>query len=57
MAVHVLLTDEAIEEAKKEMMSSLNIVNISNGQVLASPAKDMLIGFYLMTDLVKSKKT
>ena len=56
MAVHVLLTDEAIEEAKKEMMSSLNIVNISNGQVLASPAKDMLIGFYLMTDLVKSKK-
>lgn len=55
MAVHILLTDEAIEEAKKEMMSSLNIVNISNGQVLASPAKDMLIGFYLMTDLVESK--
>lgn len=55
MAVHVLLTDEAIEEAKREMMSSLNVVNISNGQVLASPAKDMLIGFYLMTDLVKSE--
>ena len=55
MAVHILLTDEAIEEAKKEMMSSLNIVNISNGQVLASPAKDMLIGFYMMTDLVESK--
>lgn len=55
MAVHILLTDEAIEEAKKEMMSSQNIVNISNGQVLASPAKDMLIGFYMMTDLVESK--
>ncbi|HOR06295.1 MAG TPA: DNA-directed RNA polymerase subunit beta', partial [Candidatus Dojkabacteria bacterium] len=55
MAVHILLTDEAIEEAKREMMSSLNIVNISNGQVLASPAKDMLIGFYMMTDLVESK--
>ncbi len=55
MAVHILLTDEAIEEAKKEMMSSLNIVNISNGQVLASPAKDMLIGFYMMTDMVESK--
>ncbi len=37
------------------MMSSQNIVNISNGQVLASPAKDMLIGFYMMTDLVESK--
>lgn len=56
MAVHILLTDEAIEEAKREMMSSLNIVNISNGQVLASPAKDMLIGFYMMTNLVENKK-
>ncbi len=56
MAVHVLLTDDAIEEAKREMMSSLNVVNISNGQVLASPAKDMLIGFYMMTNLVESKK-
>ncbi|NMC08847.1 DNA-directed RNA polymerase subunit beta', partial [Candidatus Microgenomates bacterium] len=52
MAVHILLTEEAMEEAKREMMSSKNIVNISNGQVLASPAKDMLIGFYLMTDMV-----
>ncbi len=51
MAVHILLTDVAIEEAKKEMMSSLNVVNISNGQILASPAKDMIIGFYMMTDL------
>ncbi len=55
MAVHILLTDEAIEEAKREMMSSLNIVNISNGQVLASPAKDMLLGFYMMTNLIESK--
>jgi DNA-directed RNA polymerase subunit beta' len=55
MAVHILLTEEAMEEAKREMMSSKNIVNISNGQVLASPAKDMLIGFYLMTDMVNAK--
>jgi len=50
MSVHVLLTEEALEEAKKDIMASRNIVNISNGQVLATPAKDMLIGFYLMTD-------
>lgn len=56
MAVHILLTDEAMEEAKREMMSSKNIVNISNGQVLASPAKDMLIGFYLMSDMNKVEK-
>lgn len=50
MSVHVLLTQEALEEAKRDIMASKNIVNISNGQVLATPAKDMLIGFYLMTD-------
>jgi DNA-directed RNA polymerase subunit beta' len=51
MSVHVLLTQEALEEAKQDIMSSKNIVNISNGQVLATPAKDMLLGYYLMTDM------
>lgn len=51
MSVHLLLTKEALEEAKKDIMASKNIVNISNGQVLATPAKDMLIGFFLMTDM------
>ena len=55
MAVHILLTEEARKEAEREMMSSKNIINISNGQILASPAKDMLLGFYLMTDLEESK--
>jgi DNA-directed RNA polymerase subunit beta' len=55
MAVHILLTEEAEEEAKNQMMSSQNIVNISNGQVLATPAKDMLIGFFLMTELTKKE--
>jgi len=50
MSVHVLLTEEALEEAKRDIMASKNIVNISNGKVLATPAKDMLLGFYLMTD-------
>lgn len=56
MAVHILLTKEAEEEAKRDIMSSKSIVNISNGQVLATPAKDMLIGFFLMTEMVNSKK-
>lgn len=56
MAVHILLTKDAEEEARKDMMSSKNIVNISNGQVLATPAKDMLIGFFLMTDMKEVKK-
>jgi DNA-directed RNA polymerase subunit beta' len=56
MAVHVLLTDEALEEAKETMMASSNIVNISNSQVLATPSKDMLLGFFLMTDLKEVEK-
>ncbi|MFA5633625.1 MAG: DNA-directed RNA polymerase subunit beta' [Candidatus Dojkabacteria bacterium] len=56
MAVHILLTEEAEKEAKEQMMSSQNIVNISNGQVLATPAKDMLIGFFLMTNLKKVER-
>ncbi len=55
MAVHILLTEEARAEAEREMMSSKNIINISNGQILASPAKDMLLGFYLMTDMYEVK--
>ncbi|HVX92612.1 MAG TPA: DNA-directed RNA polymerase subunit beta' [Candidatus Dojkabacteria bacterium] len=51
MAVHVLLTDEAIEEAKTTMMAHQNIVSIANGKLLANPTKDMLLGFYLLTDL------
>ena len=56
MSVHLLLTKEALEEAKKDIMASKNIVNISNGQVLATPAKDMLIGFFLMTDMNEEEK-
>lgn len=56
MSVHLLLTEEALEEAKKDIMASKNIVNISNGQVLATPAKDMLIGFFLMTDMNEVEK-
>ena len=56
MSVHVLLTQEALEEAKRDVLASKNIVNISNGEVLANPAKDMLIGFYLMTDMNEREK-
>jgi DNA-directed RNA polymerase subunit beta' len=56
MAVHVLLTQEAIDEAKERMMASLSIVNISNSQVLATPSKDMLLGFFLMTEMLEVEK-
>ena len=56
MAVHILLTEDARKEAEKSMMSSKNIVNISNGQVFALPAGDMLLGFFLLTDMNEVEK-
>lgn len=50
MAVHVLLTEEAIEEGKDKMLATKNVISIANGGVLASPTKDMLLGFFLLTD-------
>lgn len=56
MSVHVLLTDAAIEETKTKMLSEYNIVSIASGKLLANPTKDMLMGFYLLTDLVPTEK-
>lgn len=56
MSVHVLLTDEAIKEAKEKMISEQNIVSIASGKLLANPTKDMLMGFYLLTDLTPVEK-
>ncbi len=50
MSVHILLTDKAIEEAKNTILSTKNIVDIKNGRVLANPSKDMLLGYYLLTE-------
>lgn len=49
MAVHVLLTDDAVQEAKDKMMASKNIISISNGKMLAFPSKDMALGYFLMS--------
>ena len=56
MSVHILLTDEAIEETKKSIMASENIVDIKNGKVLANPSKDMLLGYYLLTEKKEVEK-
>lgn len=56
MAVHVLLTEEAIQEGINKMLSTLNIISIAHGGVLASPTNDMLLGFFLMTDYKEVEK-
>lgn len=56
MPVHVLLTEDAMSEGRSVMLAERNIVSIANGKMLANPAKDMLLGFFLLTDMVEVAK-
>ncbi len=49
MAVHVPLSMEAQLEAQVLMLSSNNILSQANGQPLAVPTQDMVLGIYYLT--------
>lgn len=49
MAVHIPLTEEAVDEARKNMLAQENIVGLSDGSVWALPTKDMIIGLFMLT--------
>jgi len=58
MAVHVPLSDEAQEEAKKLMLSSVNLLKPATGNPIVGPRQDMVLGCYYLTTMeeVKNKK-
>jgi DNA-directed RNA polymerase subunit beta' len=56
MAVHLPLTKEAQKEAKNIMLSSKNIFKPSNGDPIAIPTKDMVLGCYWMTKIEPGRK-
>ncbi len=49
MAVHVPLSIEAQVEARFLMLSTNNILKLSDGQPIVSPTQDMVIGSYYLT--------
>ncbi len=49
MAVHVPLSVEAQAEARFLMLSSNNILKLSDGKPLMQPAQDMVLGAYYLT--------
>jgi DNA-directed RNA polymerase subunit beta' len=53
MAVHIPLSPEAQIEASVLMLSSRNILSPANGQPLAVPSQDIVLGIYYLT---KEKK-
>lgn len=52
MAVHVPLSAEAQEEAWERMLSSKNIIRPANGEPIATPSQDIVLGCYYLTKLV-----
>ncbi len=49
MAVHVPLSDKAVQEARDLMLSTKNLLKPSDGQPIVGPAKDMVLGIYYLT--------
>jgi DNA-directed RNA polymerase subunit beta' len=49
MAVHVPLSDEAVQEARSLMLSSANLLKPSSGEPIVGPSKDMVLGCYYLT--------
>jgi DNA-directed RNA polymerase subunit beta' len=56
MAVHVPLSRKAVEEARKLMLSTRNLLKPSDGQPIVGPSKDMCMGIYYMTMDVETSK-
>ena len=51
MAVHLPLSLEAQMEARMLMLASHNILHPANGQPIAVPSQDMILGSYYLTKL------
>jgi len=49
MAVHVPLSEPAVEEARKLMLSTRNLLKPADGQPVVGPSKDMCLGIYYLT--------
>lgn len=51
MAVHVPLSQKAVLEARKFMLSSKNLLKPADGEPIIGPSKDMVLGVYYLTKL------
>ncbi len=51
MAVHVPLSDKAVQEARQLMLASRNLLKPADGEPIISPSKDMVLGVYYLTML------
>ncbi len=53
MAVHVPLAIKAVQEARRLMLASKNLLKPADGEPIISPSKDMVLGVYYLTMMDK----
>lgn len=51
MAVHLPLSEEAQDEARRLMCSHLNLLKPSTGRPMVNPNQDMVLGIYWLTEM------
>ncbi|MCS7010660.1 MAG: DNA-directed RNA polymerase subunit beta', partial [Anaerolineales bacterium] len=49
MAVHVPLSDKAVQEARRLMLASKNLLKPADGEPIIGPSKDMVLGVFYLT--------
>ncbi len=49
MAVHVPLSEKAVQEARELMLSTRNLLKPASGEPIVGPSKDMVLGTYYLT--------
>src|SRR5258706_937091 len=54
MAVHVPLSQKAVNEARTLMLASRNLLKPADGEPIISPSKDMVLGVYYLTMMQKA---
>ncbi len=56
MAVHLPLSDKAVNEALSKMLASKNLLKPADGRPIMGPSKDMVLGVYFLTMQVDGVK-
>ncbi|MFZ0545172.1 MAG: DNA-directed RNA polymerase subunit beta' [Candidatus Promineifilaceae bacterium] len=56
MAVHVPLSQKAVDEAISHMMATRNLLKPADGHPIIGPSKDMVLGVYYLTVMYDGRK-
>ncbi len=56
MAVHLPLSQKAVEEARQLMLSTKNLLKPADGEPIVGPSKDMVLGVYYLTMAVDGRE-